>query len=213
VDSIFFSFLSPNLNRSGLGVAVFFIAPMRSRRRVRMPWEGALTQISRSDPKPHRQDRWHDGGGELFWPVLALGLWRFTGGGFRKLIQIVFASRSPHRDELLSFLFSFGRGGSLMSSYTTHPSAERRRAGISIPVHRSLTQTDYAGQGASCGDHFSISKLSAGVALGFSSLPAHAVLGARRRQSASLAPGLDPQFLDVLRRHLRHEKLISHDET
>jgi len=46
VDSIFFSFLSAKPDRSWPRRCRLFHRGQRSRRRVRLPWEGPLTQSS-----------------------------------------------------------------------------------------------------------------------------------------------------------------------
>ncbi|MGB3456520.1 MAG: TrbC/VirB2 family protein [Litorimonas sp.] len=93
-----------------VGLAVFFLAPSAHAAGSGMPWEGPLTQILSSVEGPIAKIV-----GTMAIILAGLGLaFGDTGGGFRKLIQIVFGLSIAFTATsfFLSF-FSFGGGAVL----------------------------------------------------------------------------------------------------
>jgi type IV secretory pathway TrbD component/type IV secretory pathway VirB2 component (pilin) len=163
-----------------------------------MPWEQPLNQILQSVQGPVAK-------------ILAVIIIIMTGltlafgdtsGGFRRLIQIVFGLSIAFAASsfFLSF-FSFGGGGAGVMEDNL-PSSDSAVAGFTVPVHRALTEPILLG-GAPRAVAILNGTLAAALGLGLRLWLAGLLLGIIGQAAAVWAAKRDPQFVDVVRRHLR----------
>ena len=123
-----------------------------------------------------------------------------TSGGFRKLIQIVFGLSIAFAASsfFLSF-FSFS-GGRRMSKATDLP-------GFEVPLHRSLTEPILLG-GAPRTVAIANGTLAAAVGLGLQLWIPGVVLWIVGHSLAVWGARVDPQFMQVFARHIKHRPLL-----
>ncbi len=162
-----------------------------------MPWEGPLTSILESIQGPVARI-------VAVIIIISTGLalaFGDTSGGFRKLIQIVFGLSIAFAASsfFLSF-FSFSGGAVGMSKATDLP-------GFEVPLHRSLTEPILLG-GAPRTVAIANGTLAAAVGLGLQLWIPGVVLWIVGHSLAVWGARVDPQFMQVFARHIKHRPLV-----
>ena len=123
-----------------------------------------------------------------------------TSGGFRRLIQIVFGLSIAFAASsfFLSFFSLLRRSAGLMAAIV-----DPDVPGFFAPVHRALTDPILMG-GAPRTVAIANGTLAAAIALGLRLWIPGALIWAVGHAAAVWAAKRDPQFVDVVRRHLRY---------
>ncbi len=123
-----------------------------------------------------------------------------TSGGFRRLIQIVFGlSIAFAASSFFLTFFSFSGGALVVMSAAT--------TGFEVPLHRSLTEPILLG-GAPRTVAIANGTLSAAVGLGLQLWLPGIALWLVGHTLAVWGARVDPQFMQVFARHVRHRSLL-----
>ncbi|RKL21520.1 hypothetical protein BFJ72_g14831 [Fusarium proliferatum] len=165
-----------------LAALLLFLAGTAQAAGSSMPWEGPLQSILESIQGPVARI-------VAVIIIIATGLalaFGDTSGGFRKLIQIVFG---------LSIAFA---ASSFFLSFA---------AGFEVPLHRSLTEPILLG-GAPRTVAIANGTLAAAVGLGLQLWIPGVVLWIVGHSLAVWGARVDPQFMAVFARHIKHRPLL-----
>ena len=179
-----------------LATLTLAFAPAAYASGSSMPWETPLNSILESVQGPVAKII-----SVIIITVTGLTLaFGDTSGGFRRLIQIVFGLSIAFAASsfFLSFFSLLRRSAGLMAAIV-----DPDVPGFFAPVHRALTDPILMG-GAPRTVAIANGTLAAAIALGLRLWIPGALIWAVGHAAAVWAAKRDPQFVDVVRRHLRY---------
>ena len=179
-----------------LATLTLAFAPAAYASGSSMPWETPLNSILESVQGPVAKII-----SVIIITVTGLTLaFGDTSGGFRRLIQIVFGLSIAFAASsfFLSFFSLLRRSAGLMAAIV-----DPDVPGFFAPVHRALTDPILMG-GAPRTVAIANGTLAAAIALGLRLWIPGALIWAVGHTAAVWAAKRDPQFVDVVRRHLRY---------